>query len=177
MARDLIVHRREGEAAVARQAVGALGSRVVVKPARQGSALGVLFGNAEDEIEQAVGEAFSYDERVLIEELSELIRELRAVLIGPVRQEVLSGIADPEAFDVVRQHLEAFDDLVIGSGDYVEAARMFNACRKKGVQGSHIDFLICAVSRRYSTPVFTTDKEFLNYAEHLDLQLFDPRAR
>jgi D-alanine-D-alanine ligase len=68
VARDLIVHRREGEAAAARKAAGALGSRVVVKPARQGSALGVLFGNDEDEIEQAVGEAFSYDERVLIEE-------------------------------------------------------------------------------------------------------------
>jgi predicted nucleic acid-binding protein len=95
---------------------------------------------------------------VLIDELSELIQELRAVLIGPVRQEVLSGIPDTKDFDVVRQHLDAFDDLAIVSEDYVEAARMFNACRKKGVQGSHIDFLICT-----------------NYARHLDLQLYKPR--
>ena len=114
-------------------------------------------------------------ESVLIDELSELIQELRAVLIGPVRQEVLSGIPDTKDFDVVRQHLDAFDDLATVSEDYVEAARMFSACRKKGVQGSHIDFLICAVSKRHSTPVFTTDKDFTNYARHLDLQLYKPR--
>ena len=114
-------------------------------------------------------------ESVLIDELSELVQELRAVLIGLVRQEVLSGIPDAKDFDVVRQHLDAFDDLAIVSEDYVEAARMFKACRKKGVQGSHIDFLICAVSKRHSTPVFTTDKDFTNYARHLDLQLYKPR--
>ncbi len=114
-------------------------------------------------------------ESVLIDELSELIQELRAVLIGPVRQEVLSGIPDTKDFDVVSKHLDAFDNLAIVSEDYVEAARMFNACRKKGVQGSHIDFLICAVSKRHSTPVFTTDKDFTNYARHLDLQLYKPR--
>ena len=39
-------------------------------------------------------------EQILIDELSELIKELRAVLIGPVRQEVLSGIPDPAKFEV-----------------------------------------------------------------------------
>ena len=116
-------------------------------------------------------------ESVLIDELSELVQELRAVLIGPVRQEILSGFPDTESFDAVRKHLDAFDDLAIYRDDYVEAARMFNACRKKGVQGSHVDFLICAVSRRYSTPVFTTDKDFINYAMHLDVQLYKPREK
>ena len=114
-------------------------------------------------------------EQILIDELSELIRELRAVLIGPVRQEVLSGIPDPAKFEVVKQHLEAFDDLPIIEADYEEAARVFNLCRKKGVQGSHIDFLICAVAMRHSAAVFTTDKDFTNYAKHLDLELHKPR--
>ena len=114
-------------------------------------------------------------EQILIDELSELIRELRAVLIGPVRQEVLSGIPDPAKFEVVKQHLEAFDDLPIIEADYEEAARVFNLCRKKGVQGSHIDFLICAVAMRHSAAVFTTDKDFTNYAKHLDLVLHKPR--
>ena len=114
-------------------------------------------------------------EQILIDELSELIRELRAVLIGPVRQEVLSGIPDPVKFEVVKQHLEAFDDLPIIEADYEEAARVFNVCRKKGVQGSHIDFLICAVAIRHSAAVFTTDKDFTNYAKHLDLELHKPR--
>ena len=114
-------------------------------------------------------------ESVLIDELSELVRELRAVLIGPIRQEVLSGIPDPRDFDVVRQHLEAFDDLAIVGEDYVEAARIYNLCRKKGVHGSHPDFLICAISKRHTIPIFTTDKDLTNYARHLDLPLYKPR--
>ena len=115
-------------------------------------------------------------EQMLIDELSELVRELRAVLIGPIRQEVLSGIPDPTKFEVVRQHLEPFDDLPIVEADYEEAARIFNACRMKGVQGSHIDFLICAVAIRHSAAVFTTDQDFTNYAKHLGLELHKPRT-
>jgi len=115
-------------------------------------------------------------EQLLMEELSELVRELRAVLIGPTRQEVLSGIPDPTKFEVVRQHLGAFDDLPIVEADYEEAARVFNACHKKGVQGSHIDFLICAVAMHHSAAVFTTDEDFANYGKHLQLQLHRPRT-
>jgi hypothetical protein len=114
-------------------------------------------------------------EQKLVNELSELIKELRAVLIGPVRQEVLSGIPDPANFEVVRRHLVAFDDLPMVQADYEEAARVFNACRKKGVQGSHVDFLICAVAIRHTAAVFTTDNDFTNYAKHLDLELHKPR--
>lgn len=114
-------------------------------------------------------------ERILIDELSELVEELRAVLIGPVRQEILSGIPDPAKFELVRRRLGAFDDLPIVEADYEEAARVFNACRKKGVQGSAIEFLICAVAIRHSAAVFTTDKDFKNYAKRLDLELYEPR--
>ena len=116
-------------------------------------------------------------ERVLIDELAELVRELRAVLIGPVRQEVLSGIPDPAKFEFVRLHLSAFDDLPIDEADYEEAARAFNLCRRKGVQGSHIDFLICAVAIRNSAAVFTTDRDFTNYSRQLNLSLHRPRKR
>lgn len=114
-------------------------------------------------------------EQFLIEELSELVREMRAVLIGPIRQEVLSGISDSAKFEKVRRHLAAFDDLPITGLEYEDAARNFNLCRKKGVQGSHIDFLICAVAARYSVAIFTTDKDFTNYAKHLALELHKPR--
>ena len=115
-------------------------------------------------------------EQLLTGELSELVRELRVILIGPVRQEVLSGIPEPAKFELVRQHLAAFDDLPIVRADYEEAARAFNACRKRGVQGSHIDFLICAVAMRQGAAVFTTDRDFANYARHLDLILHRPRV-
>lgn len=114
-------------------------------------------------------------EHPFIEELAELIGELRAVLIGPVRQEVLSGIPDPRTFEIVRNHLAAFDDLSIEQADYEASARCFNTCRKKGVQGSHIDFLICAVAIRHGVSVFTMDKDFVNYSKHLNLELHKPR--
>jgi hypothetical protein len=113
----------------------------------------------------------SSTEQVLVAEFTELVKEFRAVLIGPIRQEVLSGIPDTQQFDVVRDHLAAFDDLPIGTQDYVEAARYYNTCRAKGVQGSHVDFLICAVAARHATPVFSTDQDFVLYAKHLDLRL------
>lgn len=116
-------------------------------------------------------------EQVLIEELAELIRELRATIIGPIRQEILSGIADLASFEKVRERLSAFDDLEIEPAVYVDAARAYNTCRQKGVQGSQIDFLICAVARRYAAPVFTTDKDFTGYARHLDVELYSPRSR
>ena len=114
-------------------------------------------------------------EEALVAELTELIDELRAVLIGPVRQELLSGIPNLKDFEVVRQHLAPFDDLEIETCDYVQAAHLFNLCRKKGIQTSHADFLICAVAMRHSAAIFTTDKDFMNYAKHIDLEIHKPR--
>jgi D-alanine-D-alanine ligase len=47
---------------------GTIGFPVVVKPARQGSALGIKFAAAADEMPSALVSAFSYDDRVLIEQ-------------------------------------------------------------------------------------------------------------
>lgn len=116
-------------------------------------------------------------EQVLVDEFTELVKEFRAVLIGPIRQEVLSGIPDPQQFGTVRDHLAAFDDLPLVTDDYVAAARSYNTCRAKGVQGSHIDFLICSAAARHATPVFTTDQDFVRYAKYLDLRLHVARKR
>lgn len=67
--------------------------------------------------------------------------------------------------------LEAFPNLEIIDDDYIIAAEFSNDCRKKGIQGSHIDFLICAVAYRYKLPIFTTDKDFVNYSKYLDIKL------
>ena len=115
------------------------------------------------------------EEQALVDELAELVKELRAVVIGPIRQEVLSGISSLRQFETVRRHLAGFDDLPIDIRDYEDAARLFNVCRAKGVQGSHIDFLICAVAMRHSASVFTTDRDFTGYVQHMNLRLHEPR--
>jgi predicted nucleic acid-binding protein len=79
-------------------------------------------------------------------ELAELIREGRAVMIGPVRQELLSGIKEKAQFELLREHLKAFPDLELETSDYEAAAVAFNRCRERGVQGSNTDFLRCCSS-------------------------------
>ena len=70
----------------------------------------------------------------------------RALIIGPIRQEILSGIKDEAQFEKLKNSLQPFDDNPISPMEYELAARLNNQCRSKGIQGSHIDFLICAVA-------------------------------
>src|SRR5947209_20606152 len=82
----------------------------------------------------------------LTQALAELIRDGRAQLVGVVRQELLSGIRDPQRFEKLRNYLSAFDDPALASGDCETAAAMHNRCRCRGVTGSALDFLLCAVA-------------------------------
>jgi D-alanine-D-alanine ligase len=68
VARDTIIQRQVGASLAAKQVWETFGSQVVVKPSRQGSALGVRFPRELSELEAALEGAFSYDERVLVEE-------------------------------------------------------------------------------------------------------------
>ena len=56
-----------GAAAAVEDIEGGLGLPLVVKPARQGSALGVKFARASEELPAAMVGAFSYDDRIVIE--------------------------------------------------------------------------------------------------------------
>ncbi len=106
-----------------------------------------------------------------IEELQFLIRDHRVQMLGPIRQEILSGVSDPSQFEQLLEHLASFPDLPILTEDYVTAARFFNLCRSKGIQGSNTDFLICAVAVRYECSIYTTDKDFEMFAKHLPIVL------
>ena len=92
-------------------------------------------------------------------------------MIGPLRQELLSGIKERQQVLSLREHLRAFPDLPIGAIDYEEAAEFFDRCRTRGIQGSNTDFLICAVAARRRLPIFTADKDFTAYARILPLRL------
>jgi len=105
-----------------------------------------------------------------------LIDEARAYMAGCIRQEVLSGIPSAHQFDRLRMHLRAFDDLEADSTTHESAAELFNQCRSSGLQGSHIDFLICALSEQHQAPILTLDKDFHGYAEACGIRLHEPRA-
>ena len=113
----------------------------------------------------------SQDSSDVVEELRRLIVDGRAVILGAVRQEILSGIRFEHQFEVLRDRLQSFPDLNICVHDYERAAEMFNICRAKGIQGSNTDFLICAAAERWNLSIFTTDLDFGNFATVLPIQL------
>lgn len=108
-------------------------------------------------------------------ELKELISEVRAQLIGPVRQELLSGIKSESQFQILKKHLKAFDGPAIERADYETAAGYCNTARRNGIQGSNTDFLICAVSNRNKMPVLTTDRDFINFQSVLPVSFYSIR--
>src|SRR5215470_12535677 len=120
-------------------------------------------------------ESLSANERFLVAELSELIREGRARMIGLIRQELLSGIKATEQFEKLRVHLRSFPDEVVDTSDYEEAAKSGNRCRAKGVAVSIVDVLLCAIAIRRQWTIFTTDPDFSSYAKVLPLRIHTPR--
>ncbi|MCB1782174.1 MAG: PIN domain-containing protein [Candidatus Competibacteraceae bacterium] len=110
-------------------------------------------------------------EVAVAEQLSQLIDENQVRIIGPIRQELLSGYTDKNSFERLRQKIQYFPNEAITDGDYESAAEYSNFCRSKGVQGSHTDFLICAVSIRANFRIYTTDKDFQHYSKHLPISL------
>ncbi|HEX5715646.1 MAG TPA: PIN domain-containing protein [Thermoanaerobaculia bacterium] len=110
-----------------------------------------------------------------VRELQELIREGRVHLIGPIRQEVLSGIREAAQFQTLRDRLRSFPDLPLETVDHERAAEHFNLCRHKGVQGSNTDFLLCAVAERHNLAILTTDGDFESFSRHLPISLHRPR--
>ncbi len=107
----------------------------------------------------------------VVNQLRELIAEWRVEIIGPIRQEILSGISDTAHFEKLRQYLAAFEDYPLTRQDYEKAAEMFTLCRKGGIQGSNTDFLICAAAVNHKMSIFTTDKDFTLYAKILPIRL------
>ncbi len=108
-------------------------------------------------------------------ELVELIQEGRVVMLGLVRQELLSGIKEKRQFELLRDRLGAFPDLELESADFEDAAAGFNRCRERGIQGSNTDFLICAAAQRRDYAIFTSDGDFRHFARVLKLRLHEAR--
>jgi predicted nucleic acid-binding protein len=116
----------------------------------------------------------SADQRLLRDELLDLAQDGRAQCIGPIRQEILSGIRDGAQFERLRRALRAFPDEPLTTSDYETAARLGNRCREAGIAGSAIDYLLCAVATERNWPIFTVDEDFRRYAKIIPIKLHLP---
>ncbi len=112
----------------------------------------------------------------IVAELKSLILDFRVQMIGPIRQEILSGIKHDIQFQKLKNHLSGFNDLQLNENDYIVAAQFYNLCRSKGIQGSNTDFLICAAAANHGLGIFTTDQDFVHFSEHLPIVLHFPET-
>jgi predicted nucleic acid-binding protein len=104
--------------------------------------------------------------------LAELISDSLVEIIGPVRQELLTGVKSQSMFNELRHKLNAFADIPLATDVFERAAEFANICRAKGIQGSHTDFLICAVAATHNLAILTYDKDFDLFAKHLPIKLY-----
>jgi D-alanine-D-alanine ligase len=97
-----------------------LGFPVVIKPASQGSSLGVEFASSRDEVPEALVAAFSYDDRVLLERYVKG-RELAVSVLDGEPLPVVEAIPREEDFFNFEARYE------IGRTDYVCPAELAEA--------------------------------------------------
>ena len=111
-----------------------------------------------------------------IDELKKLIKNQSVVMLGCIRQELLSGVREIAQYEHLRERLSAFPNQILNENCYELAAKMFNNCRAKGVQGSNTDFLICAAAQLNQLAIYTTDQDFKHYQKILGISLYQPTS-
>lgn len=99
--------------------------------------------------------------------LIEAIQDGRVAMIGPIRQEVLSGIKDEAQFVKLCAALGAFPDAELTTFHYEEAARLFNLCRSRGVECGATDILICTLAIQMQWSILTSDRGLMRSIEAL----------
>lgn len=115
---------------------------------------------------------FNADENTRVTALGRLIELGEARLMGPIRQELLSGIKERKEFEALRDELRNFQDEPLDREDYERAAEMTNRLISIGIACSPIDVLLCAVAKRRAWEIFSSDRAFERYSKEFDCPLF-----
>ena len=175
---------------VVRAVAETLGERVVVKPARLGSSVGMSLVHALDELPAALDEAFAYDSKVIVEAYVDGARELECGVLGnddPIvfepgevrsshefydyESKYVPGLATVEARARVDPDLAArLKELSLAAYRAVDAAGL-----------ARIDFLVTAdetyLSEMNTLPGFTATSMYPKQAELAGLSFDELIAR
>lgn len=90
---------------------------------------------------------------------------------GIVLQELLSGVRTAQEFDRLKGIMDGFPLVIARREDHLTAARIANACARKGVPISTVDCLIAALAISRKAALFTLDTDFSRMAPHCGLTL------
>ena len=110
----------------------------------------------------------------LVQHWADLADKGLIAIVGPIRQEVLSGLRHAAQFTRLQAALDAFHFIETTVEDFDRAAEFFNTCRSHGIAGGDVDMLICSLAVAHRLPLFTIDSDFERYAQYLPLDLYVP---
>jgi hypothetical protein len=92
---------------------------------------------------------------------------------GIVLQELLQGFAGPKAGPKIIKRFATLPFLVPDRDDYIDAAKLHNGCRRRGVAIATIDALLARLCIRHKLTMLTTDDDFTRIAEAESLSVWD----
>ena len=95
-------------------------------------------------------------------------------LLGPILQELLTGVRTAKDFDRLIRALRPFPLLPLERETFVLAAQINNQCRSRGSQAGHVDYLIAAACIENACPLLTADRDFTRITERTELMVMPP---
>jgi predicted nucleic acid-binding protein len=91
---------------------------------------------------------------------------------GLVLQELLQGFSGPRARAQILDRFAAIALIAPTRDDHIEAARLRNACRRRGIQIGTIDALLARLCIVHELVMLTADRDFASIAESTPLRLW-----
>ncbi len=114
----------EDEASIVEK-VKKIGYPVIVKPARQGSSIGIEVAKDDESLKEAIEEAIKYDEKILVEEVIKNMTELNCSVLGS------SSYMETSVIEQVmgKDEILSFNDKYIGNGAKKGAAKKISGSK------------------------------------------------
>lgn len=114
----------EDEASIIEK-VKKIGYPVIVKPARQGSSIGIEVAKDEESLKEAIEEAIKYDEKILVEEVINNMTELNCSVLGS------SSYMETSVIEQVmgKDEILSFNDKYIGNGSKKGAGKKISGSK------------------------------------------------
>lgn len=102
-----------------------LGFPVIVKPARQGSSIGIEVAKNEESLREAILDAIKYDEKILVEKMVDNMMELNCSVLGSNSYMQTSAIEQVMGCDEIL----SFNDKYIGSDSSKGSSKFSNGSK------------------------------------------------
>lgn len=92
---------------------------------------------------------------------------------GLVLQELLQGFRGPRQREAIVGRFSSLPTIVPDRGDHIEAARIRNLCRRRGIQLGTIDALLAQLVARHELTMLTTDRDFTYASKHVEIRVWN----